>query len=227
MNQAETKTIRLLITDDHQITRLGLCTLLKSCPQFEVVGEAGSIAETLSVLPQLKPDVLLLDVRLSDGSGIEVCRRLQHLDLDTKVLVLTSYADDDLLFDAITAGADGYLLKEIHGDKLIQAIQDVAEGKSILDPAVTRRVMSRVRGGVAVARQNKIDLLSAQERRVIALVAEGKTNKEIGREMELSDKTVKNYLSNALEKLNLTRRSQAAALFVTQTRVAPRLAGTQ
>jgi len=223
MNLTETKPIRLLIVDDHQITRLGLCTLLGSCPQFEIVGEAGSVAETLGAVARLKPDLLLLDVRLPDGSGIEVCRHLQRLDLDTKVLVLTSYADDDLVFDAIAAGADGYLLKEIHGDNLIQAIQDVAEGKSILDPAVTRRVMSRVRGPASLIAQNKLDLLSAQERRVVALVAEGKTNKEIGREMGLSDKTVKNYLSNALEKLNLTRRAQAVALFITQTREAPHL----
>lgn len=168
-------------------------------------------------------EILLLDVRLPDGSGIEVCRRLQQMDLDTKVLVLTSYAADDLVFDAIAAGADGYLLKEIHGDKLIQAIQDVAAGKSILDPAVTRRVMSRLQNPSSSIVQNKLDLLSAQERRVVALVSEGKTNKEIGCEMGLSDKTVKNYLSNALGKLNLTRRSQAAALFITQTRETPPL----
>jgi DNA-binding NarL/FixJ family response regulator len=218
MNLTETKTIRLLIVEDHQITRLGLCTLLGSCPQFEIAGEAGSVAEAMDAIVRLKPDLLLLDVRLPDGSGIEVCRRLQHMDLDTKVLVLTSYAADDLVFDAIAAGADGYLLKEIHSDKLIQAIQDVAEGKSILDPAVTRRVLSRVQNSASPIVQNKLDLLSAQERRVVALVAEGKTNKEIGRDLGLSDKTVKNYLSNALGKLNLTRRSQAAALFITQSR---------
>jgi two-component system response regulator DevR len=218
MNLTETKTIRLLIVEDHQITRLGLCTLLGSCPQFEIAGEAGSVAEAMDAIVRLKPDLLLLDVRLPDGSGIEVCRRLQHMDLETKVLVLTSYVADDLVFDAIAAGADGYLLKEIHSDKLIQAIQDVAEGKSILDPAVTRRVMSRVQNSASPIVQNKLDLLSAQERRVVALVAEGKTNKEIGRDLGLSDKTVKNYLSNALGKLNLTRRSQAAALFITQNR---------
>jgi two-component system response regulator DevR len=221
MNLTDTKRIRLLIVDDHQVTRLSLCTLLGSCPQFEIAGEAGSIAETLPAVTRLQPDLILLDLRLPDGSGIEVCRQLQKMDLDTKVLVLTSYADDDLVFDAIAAGADGYLLKEIHGDNLIQAIQDVAAGKSILDPAVTRRVMSRVRTVTASREQNKLDILSAQERRVVALVAEGKTNKEIGREMGLSDKTVKNYLSNALDKLNLTRRSQAAALFITQTREPP------
>ncbi|HYG34358.1 MAG TPA: response regulator transcription factor [Clostridia bacterium] len=217
MNQTEIKPIRLLIVDDHQVTRLGLRTLLGAFPQFEIVGEAGSVAETLDAVARLHPDLLLLDMRLSDGSGIDVCRHLQRLDLDTKVLVLTSFVDDALIFDAITAGADGYLLKEIHGDNLVQAIQDVAMGKSILDPAVTSRVLSRVRNPVEPAMQNKLDLLSAQERRVVALVAEGKTNKEIGREMGLSDKTVKNYLSNAMEKLDLSRRSQAAALFITQT----------
>jgi two-component system response regulator DevR len=217
MSPVETKPIRLLIVDDHEVTRLGLRTLLEGCAAFEVAGEASSVAETLTMAIELKPDVMLLDVRLADGSGIEVCRRLQRLNLDTKVLVLTSFADDNLVLDAIAAGADGYLLKEIHGDKLIQAIQDVAAGKSILDPAVTRRVMSCISSSGLVTR-TRLDTLSAQERRVVALVAEGKTNKEIGRELGLSDKTVKNYLSNAMEKLNLTRRSQAAAFFVDQTR---------
>jgi two-component system response regulator DevR len=221
MNLTETKTIRLLIVEDHEVTRLGLRTLLGACPQFEIVGEAGSVAECLDAVARFKPDLLLLDVRLRDGSGIEVCQRLQREELDLKVLVLTSYADDDLVFDAITAGADGYLLKEIHGDKLIQAIQDVAAGKSILDPVVTRRVMNRARNAASPTVHNKLDVLSAQERRVVALVAEGKTNKEIGLEMGLSDKTVKNYLSNAMEKLNLTRRSHAAAFFITQTHQAP------
>jgi len=218
MNTVDAKPIRLLIVDDHEVTRLGLRTLLQSCPHFEVAGETGSITETLAAAARLQPDLVLLDVRLSDGSGIDVCRQLQRLELETKVLVLTSFADDDLVFDAISAGADGYLLKEIHGDRLIQAIQDVVAGRSILDPAVTRRVMSRVRSPDSLAVNNKLDLLSTQERKVVALVAEGKTNKEIGRELGLSDKTVKNYLGNAMEKLNLTRRSQAAAFFVTQTR---------
>lgn len=218
MNTVEVKTIRLLIVDDHEVTRLGLRTLLSSYPQFEIAGEAASVAESLEAAARIKPDLILLDVRLADGSGIEVCRRLQRLNLDAKVLVLTSFADDDLVFDAISAGADGYLLKEIHGETLVQAIQDVAAGRSILDPSVTRRVMSRICNPDLLAVRNKLDLLSSQERRVVALVAEGKTNKEIGREMGLSDKTVKNYLSNAMEKLSLSRRSQAAALFITQTR---------
>ena len=218
MTQIETKPLRLLLVDDHEVTRIGLRTLLEACPQFEIAGEAGSVTEALEAATRLKPDLVLLDVRLADGSGIEVCRRLQRLDLDTKVLVLTSFADDNLVLDAVAAGADGYLLKEIHSERLVQAIEDVAAGKSILDPAVTRRVMSCVSSPVLLTSRNKLDVLSAQERRVVALVAEGKTNKEIGRELGLSDKTVKNYLSNAMEKLNLTRRSQAAAVFVDQTR---------
>jgi two-component system, NarL family, response regulator DevR len=218
MTLTETKPVRLLIVDDHEVTRLGLRTLLEACPSIEVAGEASSVAETLETAARLKPDLVLLDVRLSDGSGIEACRRLQRLNLEAKVLVLTSFADDNTVFDAIAAGADGYLLKEIHGDKLIQAILDVAAGQSILAPAVTRRVMRSVCSPALMGPRSKLDLLSAQERRVVALVSEGKTNKQIGRELGLSDKTVKNYLSNAMEKLNLTRRSQAAALFVDQTR---------
>jgi two-component system, NarL family, response regulator DevR len=217
MNLTETKTIRLLIVDDHLITRVGLRTLLQSCPQLEIVGEASSVVETLEAVDRLNPDVLLLDLRLAGGSGIEVCQRLQHRGLATRILVLTSYADDELIFDAIAAGADGYLLKEIDTEKLIQAIQDVAAGKSVLDPAVTRRVMNRAQHPASPAAQNKLDMLSAQERRVVALVAAGKTNREIGLEMGLSEKTVKNYLSNAMEKLNVARRSHAAAFFTAQT----------
>jgi len=218
MNLTETNQLRLLLVDDHEVTRLGLKTLLQACPFFDIVGEAASVTEAIETITRLKPDLVLLDVRLGGGSGIEVCRRIQRMDLDTKVLMLTSFADDNLVLDAIAAGADGYLLKEIHGERLVQAIQDVAAGRSILDPAVTRRVMSRISSPTLLTSKNKLDILSAQERKVVALVAEGKTNKEIGHEMGLSDKTVKNYLSNAMEKLNLTRRSQAAAFFIDQTR---------
>ncbi len=213
MTPIEKKTIRLLLVDDHLIVRLGLSALLKGFPQLEVIGEAGTCAEALSETLRLKPDVVLLDIRLPDGSGLDVCRTLQQKALDTKVLILTSYADDRLVFDSIAAGADGYLLKEIHGEELVRAIESVATGKSVLDPAVTRRVMARASRLSEGSAENKLDRLSPQERRVVAGVAEGKTNKEIGQEMGLSDKTVKNYLSNALDKLNLTRRTQAAALF--------------
>jgi DNA-binding NarL/FixJ family response regulator len=221
MGLAENKTLRLLIVDDHQVTRLGLRTLFETCPRLEVAGEAGSVSEAVTAVNQLQPDLLLLDLRLPDGSGIEVCRQVRRANADLKILVLTSYSEDDLVLDAIDAGADGYLLKEIDGDKLIRAIQDVAAGKSVLDPAVTHHVLSRVRGDTVPVPPTKLDLLSAQERRVVALVAEGKTNKEIAHDMGLSDKTVKNYLSNAMEKLNLSRRSQAAALFIAQSRQNP------
>ena len=215
---SDPKPIQLLVVDDHLIARLGLRTLLGGFPQFQVVGEAGTASEAIAATLRLKPDVVLLDIRLPDGSGLEACRVIQQSGLDTKVLILTSFADDTLVFDAIAAGADGYLLKEICSDELVRAIESVAAGKSVLDPAVTRRVMSRARGSDSTPTGTKLDQLSPQERRVVALVAEGKTNKEIGEEMELSDKTVKNYLSNAMEKLNFSRRSQAAALFVSQTK---------
>ncbi len=211
----ETKTIRIILAEDHVVTRLGLRTLLQSRDHLKVVGEAGTVAGTITAVEDLRPDVVLLDVRLTDGLGFEVCRHIRERNLDTRTLMLTSFADDETIFNSIAAGADGYLLKEIDGDGLVSAIESVAEGKSILDPAVTRRVLARMRDG-APAREidSKLALLSPQERRVLAFVAEGKTNKEIAVEMTLSDKTVKNYLANALDKLQMNRRSQAAAFFV-------------
>jgi two-component system response regulator DevR len=209
------KAIRVLIVEDHVVTRVGLRTLLAGFPQINVVGEAGGVASALAEAASCQPDVMLLDVRLPDGNAFNVCREMQKLGLDTQILILTSYADDETIFQSIAAGADGYLLKEIDGEGLLRAIENVAAGNSILDPAVTRRVLSRVRLPAAECEpKNKLNLLSAQERRVLAFVAEGKTNKEIAVEMGLSDKTVKNYLSNTLDKLDVSRRSQAAAVFV-------------
>lgn len=211
----DTKTIRVILAEDHVVTRLGLRTLLQSRDHLEVVGETGTVAGTITAVEELHPDVVLLDVRLTDGLGFEVCRHIRERNLDTRTLMLTSFADDETIFNSIAAGADGYLLKEIDGDGLVSAIESVAEGKSILDPAVTRRVLARMRDGTPPREiDSKLALLSAQERRVLAFVAEGKTNKEIAAEMTLSDKTVKNYLANALEKLQMHRRSQAAAYFV-------------
>jgi two-component system response regulator DevR len=205
----------MLLVDDHVVTRVGLRTLLSSFSQIEVVGEAGSVASAVDQALRLNPDVVLLDIRLPDGNGFEACRRLQALSLNARVLILTSYADDETVFESLAAGADGYLLKEIDADGLVRAIENVAAGHSILDPAITRRVLSRVRISSPESEcDSKLSLLSAQERRVLALVAQGKTNKEIAAEMGLSDKTVKNYLSNTLDKLKVSRRSQAAALFV-------------
>ena len=207
--------IRVLIVDDHEVVRVGLRMLLSRAPDIEVAGEASSAAEAIAQATALQPDVMLLDVRLGDGNGFEVSRKIQTFEKEIRVLVLTSFADDDIIVQAISAGADGYLLKEVGRDALIQAIQKVASGQSILDPAVTGRVFGKVQALMQDPTSgNKLRLLSSQEGKVLALVAEGKTNKEIAAVLGLSDKTIKNYFSNILEKLNLSRRSQAAAYFV-------------
>ena len=217
MNQPESKSIRLLIVDDHKVVRLGLHTLMRRHNGNEVVGEPGTSAAAVEKTASLKPDVVLMDVRLPDGNGFEACRQIRRVQPDTRVLFLTSFADEDVVLESIDAGGDGYLLKEIDEENLIQAIRNVAEGKSILDPAVTRRVLERVKNTdthLETPSMNRLGSLSPQERRVLALVAEGKTNKEIGLALVLSEKTVKNYLSNIMEKLQVTRRSRAAAYFV-------------
>ena len=208
---------RLLIVDDHKVVRLGLHTLMSRHNGIEVIGEAGTSAAAVEQTSRLKPDVVLMDVRLPDGNGFEACRQIRKAQPDTRVLFLTSFADEDIVLESIDAGGDGYLLKEIDEENLVQAIRNVAAGKSILDPAITRRVLERVKNTdthLETPSTNKLGSLSPQERRVLALVAEGKTNKEIGQALVLSDKTVKNYLSNIMEKLQVTRRSQAAAYFV-------------
>ncbi len=217
MNQPESKSIRLLIVDDHKVVRLGLHTLLSRHKGIEVVGEAGTSAAAVEQTACLKPDMVLMDVRLPDGNGFEACRQIRRVQPDTRVLFLTSFADEEIVLESIDAGGDGYLLKEIDEDNLVQAIRNVAAGKSILDPAVTRRVLERVKNTdthLETPSTNKLGSISPQERRVLALVAEGKTNKEIGQALGLSDKTVKNYLSNIMEKLQVARRSHAAAYFV-------------
>src|SRR5688572_21954072 len=209
--------VRVLIVDDHEVVRVGLRTLLSSVPSIEVVGEASSAAQAVPEVKRLLPDVVLLDVRLGDGSGFDVCREIQTLDHDVRVLVLTSFADDNVIVNAISSGADGYLLKEVNREALVSAIEQVAAGQSVLDPAVTGRVFGKIQSLVQNPSGNKLGLLSAQERRVLALVAEGRTNKEIATAMGLSDKTIKNYFSNILDKLEMSRRSQAAAYFVQHT----------
>ncbi len=213
----EPNPIRLLLVDDHPIVRLGLKTLLERSPRIQVVGEASTAAEALTQARILEPTVVILDVRLPDGMGFDVCRELQSFPGDIRVLIFTAYADDERVLQSISAGADGYLLKEIDLDRLILSVEQIADGQSILDPAVARVVMGRVKAVGTGELRNKLELLSNQERRVLALVAQGKTNKEIGLDLELSDKTVKNYLSNLMDKLKLNRRSQAAAFFVEHT----------
>jgi two-component system response regulator DevR len=219
MTAAAQKSIEILIVDDSELVRTGLKTLLDAHARsagatLRMVGEASSANMAVSEVTRLKPDVVLMDIRLPDGSGLEACRKILANDPDTKVLILTSVIDDNLVYDAMSSGAHGYLLKEINAQGLCQAIVDVAAGKFILDPTVTTHVLNLVRSGSnPPTESDKLSTLSAQERRVLALVAEGKTNKEIAEQMGLSDKTVKNYLSNIFEKLKISRRSQAAVLY--------------
>lgn len=212
MPRPDPKPVRLLLVDDHQVLRLGLRTLFKEADGFQVVGEAGTKAAAVTEAARLKPDVVLMDVRLPDGSGVEACRDIRAERPETRVLFLTSYADDDAVLATILAGADGFLLKEVGGEELLRAVKTVAGGRSILDPAVTQRVLARVRSAPPLPDERR-DKLSPQEERVLALVAEGKTNKEIAIALDLSEKTVGNYLSNVFQKLHVTRRAQAAVYY--------------
>ena len=212
-----TETIRVLLVDDQRIVRVGLSAMLAHFPQIQVVGDVASGKEAVIEAQRLKPDVVLLDVRMPDGPGFDACRKIVALNAGIHVIFLTSFADDDVVFEGISAGAEGYLLKDVSPEELVSAITQVMMGRSILAPSVTHRIMGRIKSGSEKLVPAGIDALSVQEKRVLALVAEGKTNKEIGADMSLSPKTVKNYLRNLMDKLALTRRSQAAA-FYAQTR---------
>lgn len=203
-------TVRVFLLDDHELVRRGLRDLLDQEPDLEVVGEAGNARDAIARIPALRPDVAILDARLPDGSGIDVCRDIRSANPHVKGLILTSYDDDEALFAAIMAGAAGYLLKQIRGNDLVDAVRRVAAGQSMLDPAVTQRVIERVRQGP----QEPPELagLTEQERRILALVAEGLTNRQIAERMFLAEKTVKNYVSSILAKLGMERRTQAAVL---------------
>jgi two-component system response regulator DevR len=211
--------IRILIVDDSELVRRGIKTVLTANKQspLRVVGEAGTAAAAVAEAARLKPDIVLLDIRLPDGSGFDACREILRSQPDTRVVVLTSVSTDNFIYEAITSGAQGYLLKEIDPAGLVQALIDVADGKSILDPDTTARVMRLVREQSTGATSEDLAALSPQEHRVLALVAEGKTNKEVGELLGLSDNTVKNYLGSVFEKLHLKRRSQAAAFYVQNT----------
>lgn len=208
--------VRLVIVDDSELVRVGLRTLLKPESGIAVIGEAANVAQAISVFAQTQPDVVLMDIRLPDGLGFDACRRGLEQSPSTRVIFLTSVVDDKLVTEAIRSGGHGYLLKEINGQGLIQAIQDVASGKSILDQGVTARVMNMVKSSGPSLKV--LDKLSPQERRVMALVAEGKSNKEVGTALNLSDKTVKNYLSNIFNKLNVSRRGKAVVAFLNDER---------
>lgn len=199
MPKSEPTRIRLLLVDDHEVLRLGLRTLFSEAGGFEVVGEAGTIGQAMREAARLTPDVVLMDVRLPDGSGVEACRVIRAECPETRILFLTSYADDDAVLATILAGAQGFLLKEVGSEELLRAVKRVAGGHSILDPAVTQRVLTRIKTLSAPSPDSRGDELSPQERRVLALVADGKTNKEIAASLNLSGKTVGNYLSNVFQ----------------------------
>jgi two-component system, NarL family, response regulator DevR len=210
--------IRLLLVDDHEIVRIGLRTLFAQTDGIEVVGEAATAPDAVNEAIRTKPDVVLMDVRLRDGSGVDACREILTKCPTARVLFLTSFDDEEAMLTAVFAGAHGYLLKEIGSESLLRAIKCVAAGQSILDPAATRAMIDRMQSLLASGTAGGADSLSSQEYRVLALVAQGKTNKEIATALDLSDKTVKNYLSNIFQKLRVTRRSEAAAIFSKRSR---------
>ena len=201
--------IRVFLLDDHEIVRRGLADLIGLEKDMEVVGEAGSVHDALVRIPATRPDVAVLDVRLPDGNGVEVCREIRSTMPEVSALMLTSCSDDEALFDAIMAGASGYVLKEIRGNDLIEAIRQVAAGNSLLDPVATARVLDRMRNGDK--HDPRLKALSDQERRILELIGEGMTNRQIGEQMHLAEKTVKNYVSSLFAKLGMERRTQAAA----------------
>lgn len=213
MPKTFSKPIRLLLVDDHAVVRLGLRTLLNRLATIHIVGEAATMHEAVKESVRLAPDVVLMDIRLPDGDGVEACRAIRELQPGVRVLFLTSFSDDDTVLSTVFSGASGYLLKEVDSEALIRAIEAVAKGQSIIDPAIKERVLARFQ---TEANQGKLDTdepLSPQEQRVLTLVAKGHTNKEIATLLKLSDKTVRNYLHNIFKKLRISRRAEAAAWF--------------
>ena len=199
-------TVRVFLLDDHEVVRRGLRDLLEAEDDFEVVGEAGTAEEAYGRIPATRPDVAVLDVRLPDGDGIEVCREIRSKHPEIQCLMLTSFADDEALFSAIMAGAAGYLLKQVKGTDLVGGIRRVGAGESLLDPSLTQKVLQRLR----TPEDDELAGLTTQERRILDLIAEGLTNRQIGERMFLAEKTVKNYVSNLLSKLGMSRRTEAA-----------------
>ncbi len=205
--------LKILIVDDHDIVRKGLAMLVSRQEDLSVVAEAGTVAEAVEKARDSVPDVVVMDIRLPDGSGIEACREIRDENANIKVLMLTSYSDEEAVMGSIMAGASGYLLKEIRSQEIVDAIRRVGAGQSLLDPAVTASVLERVRRG---KEEDVLAQLTGQEQKILELIAEGRTNREIAGQINLSDKTVKNYVSNILGKLEVSRRSQAAAFLATR-----------
>jgi DNA-binding NarL/FixJ family response regulator len=210
MTETAPAKIRVFLLDDHEIVRRGLRDLLEAEGDIEIVGESGSAREATARIPALRPDVAVLDARLPDGSGIDVCRDVRSTDPSIKALILTSYDDDEALFAAIMAGAAGYVLKQIGSGDLVDSVRRVAAGQSLIDPQLMARVLERVRSGPP--KHEELAGLTEQERKILALIAEGMTNRQIGERLFLAEKTVKNYVSSILSKLGLERRTQAAVL---------------
>jgi two-component system, NarL family, response regulator DevR len=209
--------LRLMLVDDHEVVRSGLKAMLEAVGEVRVVAEAGSVRDAIAEADRTRPDVIIMDVRLDDGSGIEATREIRARRPETRVLMLTSFADDEALFASIMAGASGYVLKQIHGTDLVRAIRQVGQGQSLLDPAVTATVLDRLRRGKHLLRDERLARLSAHEERILTMIAEGLTNREIGLRLKLAEKTVKNYVSTILSKLEVSRRAEAAAYLARHT----------
>ena len=209
--------LRVMLVDDHEVVRDGVKALLQAQDDMLVVAEAGSVKEARLQAERTKPDVIVMDVRLADGSGIEATREIRATRPETRVLMLTSFADDEALFASIMAGADGYVLKQIRGGELLRAIRTVGNGQSLLDPAITSAVLERLRRGKHYMKDEKLARLSAQEERILTMIADGQTNRQIGAALKLAEKTVKNYVSTILSKLEVARRAEAAAYLARRT----------
>ena len=209
--------LRVLLVDDHEVVRQGLASLLKATEDIVVAGEAGSVRDAIEEADRTRPDVVVMDVRLADGSGIEATREIRARRPQTQVIMLTSFADDEALFASIMAGASGYELKQVKSGELIRAVRTVGRGESLLDPAVTKSVLDRLRKGKHLMKDEKLARLSPQEERILQAVADGMTNKQIGEELHLAEKTVKNYVSSILSKLEVARRAEAAAYLARHT----------
>lgn len=208
------KAIRVLLVEDHDVVRAGLRLVLERKGDIEVVGEAATLAEAIEATGRLKPQVILMDIRLPDGSGVKICEQVTVLSPDSRIIFLTSFPDEQAVVSAVVGGAQGYLLKEVKPEGLLRAIHEVSQGRSVIDPAVTQPLLNRFRGLTPTGQKDELEVLTHQQEKVLGLVAEGKTNKEIADEMGLSEKTVKNYVRNIFQRLQITRRSQAAVYYV-------------
>jgi two-component system, NarL family, response regulator DevR len=217
MSDAENQTLRVMLVDDHEIVRRGLKILLGPADDVAIVAEAESVRDAVAEAARVRPDVIVMDVRLADGSGIEATREIRSRFPGIRVLMLTSMADDDAVFASILAGASGYVLKQMRGDALVEAIREVGRGRSLLDAEVTGPLLERLRKSSHHMGDERMQRLTAQEERILSHLAQGRTNREIGETLGLSEKTIKNYVSGILGKLGATRRSEAAAYFVRQT----------